>query len=241
MTDGWYLTCLPAGAARHPATLPSGAEWTPAIVPGTAAPALIRAGMPVPDLDRQDVWYRCSLPPGPRGRRLRFNGLATLTEAWLDDVPLLVGDSMFVAQERPMPQGTEGGATLHLRFRALESPKGLPRARWRPKLAEPGFLRGIRTTLLGRMPGSAPAPAPVGPYGGVDLLMPRGDLPRFGRARIATQLDSAGTGHLSVRLPILEGDLPQASACVVQVGGRTAPLTRSGNVLEGEIALPRIA
>jgi beta-mannosidase len=44
-----------------------------------------------------------------------------------------------------------------------------PRARWRTKVAHNG-LRFYRTSLLGRSPGFAPSPAPVGPWRAVSLV-----------------------------------------------------------------------
>lgn len=235
LDEGWQLACLPAGAALHPDAIPGDARWIPAPVPGHAIQVAPRS-----DLDEQDVWYRLRIPPGPPGRRLRFDGLATLVEAWLDGQWLLAGQSMFVAQECALPAGGEPGGMLHLRFRALAAPQGLPRARWRTGFAQPSSLRGIRTTLSGRLAGQRRRPV-VGPWRPVALLTPIEGLPPIGPPRIEASLDPDGTGHLALTLPLIDGAPPPGLRWAMTIAGVSAPLRMEGATMRGEIALPGIA
>ena len=227
---GWELAVLPPGAALRPQELPCRLDWLPAPVPGHAFQLLGR-----PDLDDVDVWYRVTIPSGPGSRRIRFNGLATLADAWLDGVPLLASWSMFLAQEVPLPPGR----ALHLRFRALAPPPGLPRPRWRTSFAAPAFLRGLRTTLSGRLAGQPRRPI-VGPWRPVEILTPRPGLPRFAAPRIEASLAPDGTGHLALRLPLAAHAIPPMPA-TLSVAGTEVPLFFDGEALSGEVSLPGIA
>ncbi|CCD01944.1 protein of unknown function (plasmid) [Azospirillum baldaniorum] len=80
LSAGWEL-CV-----TEPGGTPAG-DWLPAPVPGTVAQALRAAGLyrlgePLPLHDR-DVWYRVTLT-GDGPCTLRFHGLATVAEVWLD-------------------------------------------------------------------------------------------------------------------------------------------------------------
>ena len=108
LSAGWELAVLPAGAATDPAALAAvQAAWLEAPVPGTAMAALFAAGQAdftrLPDLDSQDVWYRCRFPaPTPAAANaaateLVFGGLATLAQVWLNGEALLASDNMFLA------------------------------------------------------------------------------------------------------------------------------------------------
>ena len=230
---GWALACCPPDTARHPRELPAGLAWHAAAVPGHAGQTLAGA-----DLDACDVWYRGAVPPGPAGRRIRFNGLATLAEAWIGDRPLLRSESMFVAREAALPDGAESGAPLWLRFRALVAPPDLPRARWRTGFVRHAFLRGIRSTLAGRLEGAARGPI-VGPWRPIEVLTPLPGLPRFGAPRIAVELDADGTGHLGLRLPLLDAEAD--TRCTLHIATHDMPLHRDGPALRGAISLPGVA
>ena len=164
---------------------PGGAEalggWIAAPVPGTAAQALAQAGLfdagaPI-SLHDKDVWYRTPLPEGGR-RVLRFDGLATLCEVWLDRTLILFSDGMFTPQEIEVDIGSQ--AILWLCFRALETrlkSKLSRRARWRPQMMAEQGLRGARSTVLGHVPTWCPPIHAVGPWRPISLIEPhRGDL-----------------------------------------------------------------
>jgi len=145
LTEGWQLKLTEAG------------DWIPAVVPGTAAQALQTAGrwsleQPTP-LHDKDIWYRTRFA-GTGRRTLRFEGLATIAEVFLNGVQILASDNMYLVHE--VDVDTTGDNELLIAFRSLDkelaSRKG-PRARWRTKIIENNALRLVRTTLLGHMTG----------------------------------------------------------------------------------------
>ncbi|HEY8615844.1 hypothetical protein [Phenylobacterium sp.] len=197
LTEGWSLTVTPAGACGGPRQAAQLAGWVPASVPGLAARDLARAGRPSHPLHDQDVWYRVALPEsGPR--RLAFDGLATLAEAWLDEVPLLAADSMF--QPHVVDVDLAAGATLWLCFRALDArlqARG-PRARWRPAMIEAQGLRLVRHSLLGHLPGFRPREDLVGPWRPVRVEA----IPAVDPREVRLQADWDGRARLTVDLAL---------------------------------------
>ncbi|MCC2612699.1 glycoside hydrolase family 2 protein [Neorhizobium petrolearium] len=190
LDEGWSLVVTEPGAHTLPGELPFMFDDIPAIVPGTAAAALEATGRfdrdnPAPLFDK-DIWYRRSLAgetPGPV--ILRFAGLATVAEVFLDDRLILSSQSMFESHD--VPANLAGCETLSICFRALKPhlEKSGPRARWRPRLMNNQGLRLIRTTALGFMPGWCPDVQAVGPWRPVSLIRP-------GRTRISDLGFSAG-------------------------------------------------
>ncbi len=236
----WSLrTCAP-GAVATPADLPSDAEWIAAEVPGTAESALRAARQPMPEgtsLHDLDVWYRTAFEAsGPC--TLRFEGLATHAEVFLDGAPLLASSSMFLSHEQDF-EGT-GQHALAIRFRALNpilaEAKG-PRARWRPMMIQPGTLRLVRTTPLGHMPGWTPPVAIIGPWRPVDLIR-RGAPLRVVSMRLnATLLDRNGVLDANVTL-----DRDVSGPVELVCAGHAHPLHRSdGNSWSGRLTIDRVA
>ncbi|CAO3363226.1 glycoside hydrolase family 2 protein [Azospirillum palustre] len=230
---GWTLTVSAPGG-------PDGGEGIPAPVPGTAAQTLQAAGLwsaedPAPLHDR-DFVYRTRLT-GHGPHTLRFHGLATIAEVWLDGERILTSDSMYLAHEVPVT--LNGEAELSIRFHALHpvlaAKKG--RARWRPKLAEPAGLRFVRTTLLGHMPGWCPPIHAVGPFRPVELVEDTGPC-RVVAADLRTAYDGRD-GHLSLRLTV-EGAAPGTNGSV-EVAGRAAPLVFDGvDGFTADLTLPGV-
>ena len=168
----WYAVSTPAGAVCRPDELPDDDEWLPAVVPGTVASALVAAGLPAESsLDSFDWWFRVRFAVSETGSfELRFNGLATHAEIWLDGVPAGTSDSMFV----PLVLTVDliaGTHLLQIRFRSLEAELGgrRPRPRWRVARLKDQNLRWVRTSLLGRLRGVVEVPPPVGPWRPVSL------------------------------------------------------------------------
>ncbi|MDX7953729.1 glycoside hydrolase family 2 protein [Lichenihabitans sp. Uapishka_5] len=167
LDTNWILALSSPGAWATPADAAIGA-WLPAVVPGTAAEALERAGRwtrdaPAP-LHDQDVWYRTEIDrQGPA--TLVFEGLATIAEVWLDDALLACSETMFLPLQ--VPVDLRGRHRLTLAFRGLAADlagrKG-PRARWRTRMVEDARLRFVRTTILGHAPGWCPPIHVVGPW-----------------------------------------------------------------------------
>ncbi|GJD60506.1 glycosyl hydrolase 2 galactose-binding domain-containing protein [Methylobacterium frigidaeris] len=236
--DGpWEMIVSGPGACAEPGDLDTLTGFIPAPVPGTAAGALRAAGRwsdrePRP-LHGSDIWYRTQLE-GQGREILRFEGLATLCEVWLDGRLLLASRSMFLAHE--VAVDLDGTHSLALAFRSLAQDLARPhkRGRWRPQLATPGSLRHARTTLLGFMPGWCPSVDAVGPYR---------PITRRGEGGRPTDIDlrasvEDGTGILAVRLSFPDAGGPVTLHC----DGRALGLTETApGRFEGRLALPGIA
>lgn len=215
---GWLETL--AGAVEDPAVLSADAAWLPAPVPGTVAAALRAAGRwddsAPPPLHQHDYWYRLRFAGSGR-RRLRFNGLATLAEVWLNGVLVLTTRHMFAAHQVDVDLAGEN--TLYLCFRALHPwlRKQRGQVRWKPRMIVPPSLRTVRTTLLGHMPGWCPPVHAVGPWRDIELLDPATADVRHGvRADVATQLDGQD-GVIQVRLHF-PGPAPAQARCMATDG-----------------------
>ncbi|MBF6988450.1 glycoside hydrolase family 2 protein [Cupriavidus sp. IK-TO18] len=199
----WTWIQTDAGAADSPAGLDGTAGWLPAPVPGTVASALRAAGRwddsAPPPLHLHDHWYRVRF--AGRGRHvLRFNGLATVAEAWLNGKLVLGVQHMFAAHE--VEVDLDGDNLLYLCFRALHPwlRKRHGAVRWKPRMIVPPTLRTVRTTLLGHMPGWCPPVHAVGPWRSVELLDPASDDILHGvRADMSAQMPE-GHGVVSLRL-----------------------------------------
>jgi len=238
LTEGWCLALSPAGACATPGDAAALTDWIPAAVPGTTASALRTAGrfdveVPTP-LHDQDVWWRLDLS-GTGPRILEFQGLATLCEVWLDDALILTSDSMF--QAHSLPVTLTGQTVLWLCFRALTErlERKLPRARWRPRMIPRQGLRGIRTTLLGQMPGWTPAVEAVGPWRPILCITP-GPLTVV-EADLHATMDGE-TGQLSARL-VVDGAMSEP---VLSCAGQSVTLTRAADgAFTGLLDLPGVA
>ncbi|MGU3666354.1 glycosyl hydrolase 2 galactose-binding domain-containing protein [Methylobacterium sp. A49B] len=233
----WRLALTPPGACANPGDLDGVTDWIPATVPGTAAAALRAAGRwsetaPEPIHDR-DVWYRARFVGSGRVR-LRFEGLATLAEIWLDGVPVLTSRSMFEPQAIEADLG--GEADLAICFRSLRADLDRParRGRWRPWMITPGSLRHQRTSLLGFMPGWCPEIDHVGPFGPVTVEAVQSEP---AAADLRATFDGE-TGRLFARLHLDSG----TTSAVLVCAGREAPLTAiEPGLFAGELVLPGIA
>jgi beta-mannosidase len=236
---GWELAGTAAGVVEAPAGLPRDLGWLPAEVPGTVASALRRAKLwsletPAALHDR-DWWYRVEFAAnGPQS--LVFHGLATLADIWIDGLAVARSESMFVAQDVDFE--ALGRATIHICFRSLtRSLAGRrARARWRPRLVKSQALRGVRTTLLGHMPGWCPPVDIVGPWRAVERIELASARPRH--LDIKTSV-SNGNGVLRVSLALAGlGDMEPVLACA----GAVATMSRiQGGVYGAELTIPDVA
>ncbi len=179
LQDGWSAVPTPPGATdEHLAGLDD--AMLPFSVPGTAASALLAAGRPTTaDLDDEDWWFRCRFATAPAAAgeevALRFDGLATFADIWLNGAHVLSSDNMHMSHEIEIGTLLRAENELVIGVRALGpllEPKR-PRPRWRTRLVRNQNLRWIRTALAGRIPAFAPGPAPVGPWRPVTLLRRR--------------------------------------------------------------------
>lgn len=200
----WTFLETFANAAAHPGELSETGHWLPATVPGTVAGALRAAGrwdetLP-PPLHQHDYWYRLHFSGSGR-RMMRFNGLATIAEVWLNGVNVLTTRHMFAAHQVEVELAGADNV-LHICFRAMHPWLRTQRGpvRWKPRMIQPPSLRTVRTTLLGHMPGWCPPVHAVGPWRDIELLDPAGaDLTHGVRAELSSRLDQT-TGVIALQL-----------------------------------------
>ena len=237
LDQGWELCPSPPGAVGTPGELEG--SWLPATVPGTVAGALRDAGKltledPSP-LHGTDFWFRTRFrATGPQ--KLRFHGLATLADVWLNGEQVLSTDNMFLAHEVAVVLSGENELLICFRALgpALAGRKG--RARWRPRMIEPGTLRFFRTTLLGHLPGWCPPVHAVGPWRPVERVEESGPL-LVGRADARSTLDGRDAVlQLEMKAQWAGKARPDA---FLEVSEQRAPLHWvDGETLRGEVRLP---
>lgn len=235
--SGWELALSPAQAWAAPDAL-SEAVWLPAIVPGTAASALRALGQwsfdePQP-LHDKDVWYRLKIS-GHGPRTLRFEGLATFADVFLDGALILTASSMFEPYEAEIV--LDGEHWLHIAFKSLDhvltATKG-PRARWKTMMIAEPKLRFLRTTLIGHMPGWCPPVDVVGPYRSV-LLIGKGTV-RAGDIDLRSRLDNTD-GVLTLALGL--SGVPEGITPILHCAGVETPLT-GATCWQGTLRIPDV-
>lgn len=225
------------------------ASWVPAMVPGTVAGALRELGSwswgddDQDLLDGSDWWYRCRFdaPEGPgRGPwQLEFDGLATVTDAWLNGEPVLHSENMWVAH-RIRVDHLEAHNVLLLRFSALAPllAQRRPRPRWRSLQLRSQNQRWYRTTLLGRVPGWAACGAPVGPWRPV-RLHDTGLRPLVTERHVVATCDGTG-GTVSIGVQLVGVDA--GTKVELRVGDHRQTATVSDvdghGVVDGVIRVP---
>jgi beta-mannosidase len=176
LEGGWAFCQSAAGqyadvdALEHQGAL----EWLPTKVPSTVAKslhALQRYELDAPpSLHTSDFWYFRQVS-GLGAYVLRFDGLATVAEVYLDGRLVATSESMYVPVRVPVQ--LTGTHRLHLVFRSLSAyvhtlkPR---RARWRVAMVADQSLRAVRTTLLGHIPSWCPQVHAVGPWQPIALL-----------------------------------------------------------------------
>ncbi len=219
----WTVAPVPPGSVEHPSNLDAlTLEWIPCDGPMPVAAVLAAAGrwsLDRPrDFDTEDWWYRCrfTTPDASGCQAIRFEGLATLADVWLNGTHILTSESMFVAHRVDVSGIVRRDNELTLCFHALAPRLAArqPRPRWRTQLVADQQLRWQRTALIGRMPSWCPPVAPVGPWRPI-LIEPRSPV-QIACARI---------------LPSIDGDEGCVCATVV-VGGGAANV--SGTLAVGE-------
>jgi beta-mannosidase len=202
--------------------------------------------------DAEDWWYRVRFAPPPCAPNeelvLGFDGLATVADVWLNGVPLLSSDNMFVAHERVLDAVLPAENELIIRFRALDRllEAKRPRPKWRAPMVENQQLRWFRTTLLGRTPGWSPPAAAVGPWRPV-WLESRVRV-RVSDLNLHTSIDGT-TGWLEVGCsvtPIVAGEVITAAALIITRPGehdRSTPLRSSlgNNSYSGRLEIPDVS
>ncbi len=249
----WECASTPTGEAADPSALADlPLRWIPADVPGTAAGALRRRGVdrPTAQLDAEDWWFRCRFAGAEgvaaAGWLMELAGLATVADVWLNGEHLAHSESMF-RPCRVRVDGLEPDNELAVRCAALAPHLAVrrPRPRWKSAGASHQNLRWFRTTLLGRQPGWAVTPAPVGPWRPA-RLRPWGAHQVVARA-LEAQLDvgpgGATAGRVSLELRCTAGDgvVPDAW---LEVGGVRSALAVEPDgdhlVVRGTVTVPDV-
>ncbi|MEM7417570.1 MAG: glycoside hydrolase family 2 protein [Gemmatimonadota bacterium] len=189
-----------------------------------------------PDYDRFDWWYRCTFEHAASSasrHELRFDGLATLAEVWLNGSKILDSANMFVTHSVDVTDHLEDTNELWIAFRSLTQHLAgrRPRPRWKTKLVGEQKLRWVRTTLLGRIPGWTPQVLTVGPWRDVSLAA-IGDRVRD----IAVEASvKDGVPRVSIRAS-LSGTPDE---CVLVVGDAEFALeVENGRTLDAHVDLP---
>ncbi len=176
----WACCAQAPGVITGPAQLEGlNAGWFAAEVPGTVASALRARGewddQHPSDIDGRDWWYRTTFPAPPRlGNEpchLCFDGLATLSEVWLNGDLVLSTDNMFRSYRVDVAALLRHENELVIGFRSITADlkKWRPRPRWKTSLVSSQQLRWLRTSLLGRIPGWSPPVPAAGPWREVRL------------------------------------------------------------------------
>jgi beta-mannosidase len=160
LTAGWEMLTLSPGLTLDAAM---------------AEPAWSSVDRPVANGDDFDHWFRITLPSAPaasQSARLVFDGIATIAEIYRNRSLVATSTSMFQPFTVDITESTDaatnaGGPTIVICCRSLDqylSSLKIPRARWKTKLVVDQRLRGVRTTLLGRIPSWTPPTTVVGAW-----------------------------------------------------------------------------
>ena len=238
----WECCATLPGAAVDPGALGVlGPEWSPATVPGTAAGAMRDAGRDYDerDYDASDWWFRCHFAAPKEGGPwvLHLGGLATIADVWLNDHHLLHTENMFLRHDIEVLALADENE-LVIRCASLVPWLALkrPRPRWKTYLVSHQNLRWLRTTLLGRLPGWAVTPAPVGPWRPVTL---RPDVVRIVERRVVARCDG-DDGVVDVALR-LRGSVATAALRVGDLRGELTVRSDGGDtVVEGSLRVPGV-
>ncbi len=236
---GWVFASSPPDEFASPDQIPPEKDWFPAIVPGTVADALRKLGRfdidhPSP-LEDKDFWYR-TIIEGYGDETIRFRGLATITDVFLDNVKILESTSMFV--ESNVDVSLNGRHELAICFRALGPLLDKPgkRARWRPRMVTPATLRAFRTTFLGHMPGWCPPVHSVGPWRAIERIRKNEDL-RIVDCDIRASCEYRN-GKLKLRIALSR---PTAGNVEIECSGEKTALTQTApGVHEGELIIENV-
>jgi beta-mannosidase len=246
--DGWQLARTAPGACKGPGELAGiASEWEGAKVPGTVA-ASIHDDINAPgNYDADDWWYRMDFEikgsdsfiakgamkesdPFISRYLLRFEGLATLAEVWLNGTHILTSRNMFRAHRIDVTGLLRDENHLVICFRSLEEAMKQRRARpaWKTALVANQNLRWYRTTLLGRIPGWTPAITPVGPWGSIGLEC----VERLDLASLSLRTRS---GRLAIDASVTVLDGSAIAEARVHVGDEAHPLKVEGSRIGGDL------
>jgi beta-mannosidase len=244
LDTGWEMASSPeprefsaAGALR----------FVPAKVPGTVASILRdqtswRTGSNIRS-DASEHWFRCRFrvdPPEPGEEViLQFGGIATVAEVFLNREKILQSNSMFASHEVDVSACVRDQNELLIVCRSLtaamrERRRQPPAARWKTRVVAEQQLRWFRTTLLGRAPGFAPEPEPVGPWRPITLVRRR----RIAIEDLTRHAGLDGTVRVEMRVRSLEsGSRPVSGRLQVGVAESALEFEQNGDVYYGRASL----
>ncbi len=246
LSHGWVLAATPPGQCPAPVNLPwKNLTWRPALVPGTVAASLTTTLDAPDDLESVDWWYRCTFAAevgaDSARYRLRFAGLATLAEVWLNGVSILTSRNMFREHLVNIDLGP-GENEIVVVFRSLraELSRKQPRPRWKAGLLDHQNLRWVRTSLLGHIPGWSPRLAPIGPWREITLER----VPAVEESSVHLIADAVdGVARVRCFAEFADGT-PAPTSATVNVGTLSLRLTleqRDGaTLLAGTFLLPDV-
>jgi beta-mannosidase len=232
LADGWELAKGDRPASSPAELLATEPRWIPARAGTVAAILGSRGEWDVSherDFDAEEWWFRCRFSAQPHkgtSAFLRFRGLATIAEVWLNGTSILRSENMFLEHAVDVTPLLKEANDLYLHFASLKG--GLaqrrPRPRWRVRLVNQQQLRWFRTTLLGRMPGWSPPAAPVGPWR--PIVLEEREVLDVLEAEVRPTL-SKERGEISVRLRLRDlGNLPLGEG-ELAVGAHLCKLKRT--------------
>lgn len=247
LDSGWRLARSAPGACADVHAIDRlAASWVSAQVPATIAQSLNADFDTIGRYDAEDWWYRCRFPatnaaPGER-LRLRFDGIATLAEIWLNGERLITTRSMFVPHSIDVTGRLQTENELVICIRSLdhELAQRKPRPRWKTALIEQQNLRWIRTTLLGRMPGWTPPIQPAGIWKPVVLERINAiDIQAFD---LQTRADNT-QGRVKLRATIDMLGNAQLRQAQLRIGEQMYPVTIQGSTcasLHADLSIPNV-
>ena len=180
LSQAWSMALTAPDAYQSPLELSQELNWHEACVPGTVAMCLTAASQtawnPPEQYDDYDCWYQCRFLHTPQQSQtyplhLRFDGLATLSQIWLNGKLILSSNNMFQQHIVDIGSILQDENHLVMVFKSLNKAlkQKRPRPRWKTNLVNKQQLRWFRTTLLGRIPGWAGSVNPVGPWRSIRL------------------------------------------------------------------------
>jgi beta-mannosidase len=136
----WEVAPTVAGEHLEPTSLPRDLLWVSASVPGTVADAWRAAGRWSTDdnfdFDANDWWFRSTFTASPGARSLRFGGIATIADVWLNDAHILHSDNMFHRHAVDVDVATHNEVTVVCRSVADLLTTRRARPKWRTRLVE---------------------------------------------------------------------------------------------------------
>ena len=234
-------------AARQAAVRIPLVDWElapgiPARVPGTVASALRAQGAwkfgDGVRFDTSEHVFRCRFdadaPAVGERVALHFGGIATIADVSLNGSAIVHSESMFARHEVDVTRMIARRNELAIVCRPLadalrEKKMQRPAARWRTRVVADQQLRWFRTTFLGRAPGFAPEPEPVGPWRPV--FLERASGPAVERCTRRVEIEGSH-GIVRYRIALRDAD----ARGMVFVGDRCAAIVRG----EATVGIPDV-